>query len=345
MKITSVEVTPFADGGSASALLVLRTDSALSGIGEIFGLGRPEPFEPMTATLSAMLVGRDPFDLQALTCEAGARPGATIFESAIAAAAGTAMADIAGQDLGVPVHQLFGGRVRDRVRACAVDWANGASGASELADAAVRTVSLGFTTLRVEPFAMLGDPGSTRPAEAVALVRSLRDALPSEIDLVVDAGEARPPDDAAEFAEALGPVEPLWLEQWIPASGLATLRDLAERVTIPLAGGRGTPPDILQALVTGVLIDHVVVEVGRVGGLLEARRIAALAEIYHIGVIPTGTAPVSLATALHLAASIPNLTMIELRPGLAIVENGTVAVDLAPGLGIDAGLATTTEVA
>jgi galactonate dehydratase len=345
MKITSVEVTPFADSGRASPLLVLRTDSPLSGIGEIFVRGRAEPLEPMTATLSAMLVGRDPFDLQAFTSEVGTRPGATIFESAIAAAAGTAMADIAGQDLGVPVHQLLGGRVRDRVRACAVDWAGGASGASEVAAAAVRTVSLGFTALRVEPFAILGDPGSTRPADAVALVRALRDALPGEIDLVVDAGGAPRTDDVVAFAQALGPLEPLWLERSIPASGLATLQRLADRITLPLAGGRGAHPDTLRALVTGVLVDHVVLEIGRVGGLLEARRIAALAEIYHIGIIPTGTGPVSLATALHLAASIPNLTMIELRPGLAIVENGTVAVDLTPGLGIDAELATTTEVA
>jgi galactonate dehydratase len=347
MKITSVRVSESsADrGATAAPLLVLGTDTSLSGIGEIFVRDRAQAFEPMSTMLSAMLVGRDPFDVLAMTADVSGRSGATALESAIAAAAGTAMADIAGQDLGVPVHQLLGGRVRDRVRACAIGWAAGASGTSELAAAAVQTVGLGFTALRVDPFIGSRGSGATQLTEATTLVRSLRDALPDEIDIVVNAGGALRNDDAVAFAEALAPLEPLWLEAPVAASRLTSFGDVSDRVTLPLAGGRGTERDILRTLVTRGYIDHVVLEIERIGGLLEARRIAALAEIYHIGIIPTCTAPVSLATALHLAAAVPNLTMIELLPGLASVENGTLAVDLNPGLGIDPGLATTMEVA
>lgn len=347
MKIISVRITESsADRGTTAArLLVLRTDTSLSGIGEIFVHDRAQAFEPTGSMLSAMLVGRDPFDVLAMTADVNGRSGATALESAIAAAAGTAMADLVGQDLGVPVHQLLGGRVRDRVRACAIGWAEGATSTSELTAAAVQTVGLGFTALRVDPFAESPGPGATQLDQATTLVRALRDALPDQIDLVINAGGTLRNDDAVAFAEALAPLEPLWLEAPVTASRLTSFRDVADRVTVPLAGGRGTEPDILRTLVTGGYIDHVILEIERVGGLLEARRIAALAEIYHIGIVPTCTAPVSLATALHLAAAVPNLTMIELLPRLASVENGTLAIDLNPGLGIDPGLATTMEVA
>ena len=295
--------------------------------------------------MSALLVGRDPFDLQALDVDANARPDATAAELAIVAAAGTAMADICGKQLGVPVHQLMGGRVRDRVRACAIDWADHGLDVGGLVAEARRIVALGFTCLRVEPFAVGITVPPVHVGDAVKLVRTLRGALPDAIDLVVATGGALAIDDLHALAALLGPLEPLWMEQPFRGPPSESIEQATKRLAVPLTAGSGTGPATMKQLVMGGLVDHVVLDVGLVGGLLEARRIAALAEIDHIGVIPTGTAPVSLATALHLAASIPNLTMVEMRPGLAAVEDGTVAIDLSPGLGIDEGRAMAMEVA
>jgi galactonate dehydratase len=345
VKITAAEVTPFADHDGATSLLVLRTDSALTGLGEIFVGDRATPLEPLTGAFTALLVGRDPFDTEALDTDLRDGFGAASIEFALAAAAGTAMADICGQHLDVPVHQLLGGRVRDRVRACATGWADGASGIEEVVAAAARTVEQGFTALRVVPLGGSARRTSTRLADASATVRTLRERLPDEIDLVVDAGGALTAEEGLALAGLLAPLEPLWLESPVPATRLSDVRRVAEGVTLPLAGGRGTSPDVIRSLLTGGLIDHVIIEVGRVGGLLEARRIAALAEIYHVGIVPVGVGRISVAAAMHLAASTPNVSMIEVRPGTATVENGMVAVDLGPGLGVDAGRATRMEVA
>jgi galactonate dehydratase len=284
-----------------------------------------------------MLVGRDPFDLQALRTDAALWPNPTFEDAAILAAAGTAMADLAGRELGIPVHQLIGGRVRDHVRACAINWSEGQSDVAGLVDEARRTVDLGFTALRVEPFVS----ASATLEEVTAQVEALRAALPDTIDLVVAADGVMDGVAARLLAERLSSLEPLWLEQSFGTVPVAS----HHHTSVPLAAGSGTPAAVLQRLVMDGLVDHVVLDPGLAGGLLEARRIAALAEVYHIGMIPTGTGPVSLATALHLAAAIPNVTMIELPPGLVAVEDGTVAIDLRPGLGIDEGRAMTVEVA
>jgi L-alanine-DL-glutamate epimerase-like enolase superfamily enzyme len=79
-------------------------------------------------------------------------------------------------------------------------------------------------------------------------------------------------------------------------------------------------------------VDYLVLEVGRVGGLVEARRIAALAEVYHTAVVPIGSGgSVSLSAALQLAAVVPNLSLVEVRPGLAAVDGGMVSLDGRPG--------------
>lgn len=337
MKITAVEISQASPSGAADPVLVLRTDTDLTGIGAIAMDGRSAASPALSSALSAMLVGRDPFDLQALRSDAALWPNSTFEDAAVLAAAGTAMADIAGRQLGIPVHQLIGGRVRDRARACAINWADRDIDVAQVVAQAHRMVDLGFTALRVEPFGS----ASTTLNEATDLVAELRRALPDTIDLVVAAGGEMDGIAAPAIAARLSALEPLWLEQ-----SFATVPAASHHHTsLPLAAGSGTPAGVLQRLVMDGLVDHVVLDAGFAGGLLGARRIAALAEVYHIGMVPTGTGPVSVATALHLAAAIPNLTMIELPPGLVPVEDGTVAIDLRPGLGIDDGRAMTVEVA
>ncbi len=321
MKISGVELTTFVEHDVPATALVLRSDTGLSGVGEIAaenggGTERSSPF------LTDWLIGRDPFDVEALLADATA-----IEDIRLVSAATAAMLDLSAQGLKTSIHQLLGGRVRDRVRACAVDWTDGAAGPQGLAEAARRTVALGFTMLRVEPFAGSAIEPAAYVARATDIVRAVREAVPDEIDLVV-VGDRLNVFTALQFGEALRSLEPLWIEDPVPVSPLDPFQYVSARANLPVAAGRRAHPDVLRGLVTSNLVDHLVIDVGRVGGLIAARRISALAEVHHIGIIPTSSgSSISLSIALQLAAVTTNLSVVEVRPGLAPLDRGMLSVD------------------
>lgn len=297
MKISRVELT--------SELLVLTSDSGFSGTGEIPG-GR----ERSSLVVADLLVGRDPFDVEALLRDSGV--DGAIDDVSLVAAATSAMLDVASQSLGTSISQLLAGMMNDTARACAVDWEQGATDTAQLADAARATVAEGYTMLRVE--SALGKIGPD-------VVRSVRAAVGDEIDLVVLGPPSSSVADAAAFASAIASSQPLWIEDVVPSWPREPLERIAGRINTPLAAGRGVRPELLRDLARTTLIDHLIVEVDRVGGLLEARRLAALAEIQHTGVVVTS---VSLRDALQLAAVLPNLTAVEVPRGHAAIEHGMV---------------------
>lgn len=328
MKISGVELMTIEEHGQTAELLVLRSDSDLRAVGEIAAASGPTPVERSVVSLADLLVGRDPFGVEALLAEATSGVDGTIADPTLVAAATSAMLNLAGRSLDVPVHQLLGGRVRDDIRACAVGWGDSVAGTAELVAAAMRTVEAGFTALRVEPFGAAATPSATDMTTALELVRAVRDELPDEVDLAVATDRRLSPAGAMEFGAALQSLEPIWLEEPVVSWPVDGLQRVSDRASVPLAAGRGACPDVLRELVARELVDHLVIEVGRVGGLVEARRIAALAEVFHIGVVPIGSGgAVSLHAALQLAAVLPNLSMVEVRPGLVPVERGMVSLD------------------
>jgi galactonate dehydratase len=131
--------------------------------------------------------------------------------------------------------------------------------------------------------------------------------------------------DAAAFASAISPSQPLWIEDLVSPWPRDPLERLAGRLNQPLAAGRGVRPELLPDLARTMLIDHLILEVNRVGGPLESRRLAALAEMQHTGVVTSGAGgAVSLRDALQLAAVLPNLTAVEVPRGLAKIEDGMI---------------------
>jgi galactonate dehydratase len=326
MKISAVKLIRSTEQGRPGHLLVLRSDSGLSATGEIASLVDGDFTDRSAGRLRDMLVGRDPFDVEALLTEARNVTDGTVADMALVSAAAATMLDLAGHSLGVRMNQLLGGRMRDRVRACAIGWASGASGKRQLSATARRTVAAGYTMLRVEAFASSTTTPVPDVLAATEVVKAVRAAVPDEVDLVVAADPRLSVPAAIEFADAIRFVEPVWLEDPVGTSPVEPLRRVSEAVNVPLAGGRGARPDVLSNLATGNVVDHIIVEVGRVGGPSAARRLAALAEVHHIGVVPTGSGgSVSLASALQVAAVLPNVSTVEVPLGLAAVKDGMVA--------------------
>lgn len=322
MKISAVELVNGLERERPAQLLVLTTDSGASGKGEIPVDG--DMRERSSVVLADLLVGRDPFDVEALLCDSKRRSDGAIDDVALVSAATSAMLDVASRSLGTSMAQLLAGAIHERARACAVDWALGASDTAGLVDAAKGTVAEGYTLLRLDPF---GAHDEIKVDAAGELVGSVRNAVGDEIDLVVVGHLSLTVADAVAFASAIGPFQPLWIEDLVAPWPQAALERVAARLNQPLAAGRKVDPHLLRDLARTTLIDHLVIDVNRAGGLLEARRFAALAEIQHVGVIASGAGgPLSLRDALQLAAVLPNLTAVEVPRGLAEIEDGLVAV-------------------
>jgi len=322
MKISSVELTNGVERETPTQLLVLTTDSGASGKAEIPADG--DMRERSSVVVADFLVGRNPFDVEALLSDSKCRSDGAIDDVGLVSAATSAMLDLASQGLGTSMAQLLAGSMHERVRACAIDWAQGASDTTGLVDAAKSTVAEGYTLLRLDPFAAQEE---IRIDAAAALVGSVRNAVENEVDIVVVGHTSLTVSDAVTFASAIAPFQPLWIEDLVAPWPNAPLERLVERLNQPLAAGRRVSPSLLRELARTTLIDHLIIDVSRAGGLLEARRFAALAEMQHVGVIASGSGgALSLRDALQLASVLPNLTAVEVPRGLAKIENGLVAV-------------------
>jgi len=333
VRITQVDRPVLERDGSAVRLLVLRTDTAQVGVGELGGGSLGLEARNSENVLVELLRGRDPYNTEALLSDLRDRPPANSLDGFIAAAQ-TAMSDLVGQALGVPIHQLMGGRVRDQLRACAVGWAGEALDHMALANAARRVAQAGFTALRLDPFGGLPGALPDRRTSVIDAIQTVRDAVPETVDIVVDLAGALSLDDAAGLADIVASAQPLWIEDPFDWDGPLRLASLAERVSIPIAGGRRLVGDALMRLAAEGVVDHIVIDIGRCGGIAEARRVAAIAEMSHVDVIPVARGGVvAMAMAMQLAAAIPNLAMVEILPGSVEVDDGMVAVDLGPGLG------------
>jgi galactonate dehydratase len=320
MRIAEIEVASSADPQQPRRLIV-HGDSGLSGVSEI-GVDGRDGETGIASRLRDLLIGREPFDVEAVWAAGVA--GESGVELTHISAATSAMLDLAAKDLKAPAYQLLGGAVHDAVRACAIGWAEEAIGRDDVVAAAKRAVASGYTLLRIEPFAIPPSRRAEEAAAAIELVQTIREGVPDDVDLVISVDDASS-TRTAEFIAAIAAAEPLWVEVQGLESATGT-RDGTDAVA--RAFGRGMDPDTLRRLVIDNVADHLVLEVDRIGGILEARRIAALAEVFYVGVITAcadGALP--LRDTLCLAATVPNLSVVEVRPGLAAVEDGMLLVD------------------
>jgi galactonate dehydratase len=330
VRISEVNLAPSAEAGRSR--LIVRSDAGLYGASDLAEVDGRDGAEGIASRLRDLLIDREPFDVEALWT-AGIE-GESGVDLALVSAATSAMLDLAAKDLDAPAYQLLGGAVHDAVRACAIGWADEATGRDEVVTAAKRTAASGYSLLLVEPFAI---PRDGRPNDLIAattLVQAIRGAISDDVDFVVRASDARAAH-SAEFIDAVAAAEALWVE--VP--NLESSTNSAGGDAVARSLGRGADPDTLRRIVLDNVVDHLVIEVDRVGGILEARKIAALAEVFYTGVIiacAAGALP--LRDSLCLAATVPNLSVVEVRPGLVDVEGGMVSLDtslasLGSGLG------------
>lgn len=351
MKIESVRTYVVGTPWRNITLVEVIADG-FSGLGEVRMPHHTEALLGCLAeTVPKHVIGTDPFDTEALvdrfTRLDYMRPG----EIVMSALATLEMAcwDIKGKALGLPVHALLGGRVRDRIKAYANGWYQVARTPDEFATAARIVVARGYRALKCDPFGANSAELDRREFDlSVDIVAAVRDAVGPDVDLLIEMHGRFTPRTAIRVAHRLTPFDPGWLEEPTPPHDPRSLARVAAAVDIPIAAGeRIHTRDGFRELFELGAIDVAQPDPTQAGGLWEAKKLAATADLHNVLLAPHNVGgSVSTAAALHLAASTLNFTMqeyfndfadpflAECVTGLPEVVDGYFAVPDAPGLGV-----------
>lgn len=350
MKITGVECH-FVD---RYLLVEVHTDAGIGGLGESGAWGYLEASAAAVEKFGRYLEGKDPLLIEhhwQYMYRFSHFRGSAIMGAI--SALDIALWDIAGKHFGVPVHALLGGRVRDRARVYHHVFGGTRE---ELVAGIVAARDAGFTAVghltpfldepRSRPFSV--DTGVRLIEDAVEAVRLYREAVGSEVDLCIEIHRRLTPAEAVQLGRAIEPYRPFFYEDPVTPDNLDEMAYVASKIAIPVATGeRMTSLWEFQMLLARNAAQYVRPDVCLVGGISGSKKVAALAEAHHVGVVPHNPlSPVSTAACLQLAACIPNFALQEYpgdpaSPMADLVEpviehdgNGYLVIPTAPGIGV-----------
>jgi len=266
--------------------------------------------------------------------------------------------DILGKARDRPVWALLGGKMNDRLRAYTYLYPQPGQALPEFwtspemaAEAAIAMVDLGYTAVKFDPagpYTMRGGhmPAMSDISMSVAFCKAIREAVGDRADLLFGTHGQFSVAGAIRLGQAIEPYSPLWFEEPIPPDAPLDMARVAQSVRIPVATGERlcTKSEFATLLRAGA-VEILQPALGRLGGILEAKKLAAIAEVFTAQMAPHLYAgPVEWAANVHLGVSIPNLLMVEsidtpfhnaLIKNTVKVEGGFVPAPQAPGLGID----------
>ncbi|MGI0086153.1 MAG: mandelate racemase/muconate lactonizing enzyme family protein, partial [Nitrososphaerales archaeon] len=219
MKITDVRTYSAHANWRSYIFVELLTDEGLTGIGEATLANNRHAVLGAIEDLRRYFIGQDPFDTEKIWRGMHRGPfwrGGAIFTTAISAV-DQALWDIIGKSLKTPVYRLVGGRYHDSIRLYANGWFSGLGAPKQFARAALRTVRLGFNALKFDPFGtsdMTIDQRTER--NAINIVQTVREAVGSKIDLLIEAHGRFTPRVAIRIGKKLERFDPFWFEEPVP---------------------------------------------------------------------------------------------------------------------------------
>ena len=349
MKITAVTPVPVSSdtpSGVRNYMFVkVETDEGITGWGE--ATSGPMAVATMVEEFGEQLIGKDPGRIeqhwQTLYHHFHVR-GGVVQMSAISGIE-IALWDIKGKALGAPVYELLGGPMRDRIW-CYGRW-DGAT--PELAvERALSFTEQGLTALKGDPF---DHRGLFIPIEAERLairkLEAVRGAVGDDVELLVEVHGRLAPSDAIRIGNAMEPYRPFVYEEPVPPQNIDALQRVAEAVSIPIATGerlytKWDYADLLSRQIVAMIQPDIV----QGGGILELKKIAAMAEAHYVGFQPHNPyGPLCTIASLHLDACVPNFMIQEggIHPwfqdvcfdGFPRQKDGFLPLPQGPGLGIE----------
>ncbi|MDX1605822.1 MAG: mandelate racemase/muconate lactonizing enzyme family protein [Candidatus Competibacterales bacterium] len=351
-------------GGRYFILVRLTTDCGITGIGEVYvaTFGPHAVARLIEDVCARFVVGADPFHIERLWRRVygsgyNLRPDVTLV--GVLSGIECACWDIVGKACGKPVYELLGGRVHERLRTYTYLYPEPGDRTDVYADpdlAAERAaayVAQGFTAVKFDPAGpyTVFDGHQPRLADierSVAFVKRLREAVGSSADLLFGTHGQFTAAGAIRLARRLEVYDPLWFEEPVPPENPTEMARVARQTSIPIATGeRLTTKWEFARLLSEQAAAILQPALGRVGGLLEAKKIAGLAECHYAQIAPhLYCGPVEGAANIQLATCSPNFLILEsirrwdgfhaeLLKTPIRWESGYVVPPTAPGLGIE----------
>ena len=369
MKITHLKTYKAFVSWRNWVLVRLYTDEGITGIGEATLHGNALAVEAAIHEMASYLIGQDPFGIER-HWEAiyhGRRwRGGPVLNSALSGIE-SALWDIIGKALGVPVYKLLGGPYRNRIKAYANGWFRGiddegaATGpakldsgepdpawtAERLAQRAQQVVEQGYDALKLTPFGPKTDERKMID-RAVQIISKIRDTVGEEVEILIECSERFTPRGAIMAADALAPLRPYFLEEPVRYENAEAMARVAACSTIPIATGERLYNRYdFRELLELQAVDIIQPDLTHVGGILECKKLAAMAEVWYASVAPHNSGgPISHAMAIQMAACTPNFLILESFMDEVEVRQQTTTVPLEvidgyidipqnPGLGTD----------
>ena len=369
MKLTDIQTfvvgnPPPHFGGRYFVFVKLTTDGNVSGIGEAYCV----PFDPhLVAKLiedmfERYVHGTDPHDIETMwrrIYSAGFTQHPDLTVMGVLSALEMACWDIIGKEAGQPVYKLLGGKVHERLRSYTYIYPRPHDSTDVYVDPdlaaerAAEYLAQGFTALKFDPAGPYSAfDGRQLSLEALELsarfARQLREAVGTKADLLFGTHGQMTAAGAIRLARRLEPYDPLWLEEPVPPDAPEEMAKVARATSIPIATGErlATKYDFARLLSAGAAA-ILQLNLGRVGGLLEAKKIAGMAEVHHAQIAPhLYCGPVVGAANIQLATCTPNFLILEgietwggfhaeiLHAPIAW-QDGFVIPPTAPGLGVE----------
>jgi galactonate dehydratase len=316
-------------GGRYFVFVKLTTDGNVSGVGEAYCV----PFHPdivarmLEDTFGRYLAGEDPHNIETIwrrVYSAGYTQHPDLTLMAVLSALEMACWDIIGKEAGQPVYNLLGGRVHERLRTYTYIYARAGDKTDVYQDPqlsaqrAAEYLAQGFTALKFDP----AGPYTVFDGHQLSIsqmqlcerfMKLLREAVGSRADLLFGTHGQMTAAAAIRLARRLEPYEPLWFEEPVPADAPEQMALVARATSVPIAAGeRLTTKYDFARLLRANAAAILQMNLGRVGGILEAKKIAALAEVQHVQLAPhLYCGPVVGAANIQLSTCSPNFLILE----------------------------------
>ena len=351
-------------GGKYWIFLKLTTDTGIIGFGEAYAI----PFHPNVAVkmiediCERYVVNENPFQIEKLwrkIYSSGYTQRPDISISGVLSAIEIALWDIVGKEVNQPIYNLLGGKINDRLRTYTYlypkpeDKSDVYQDTVLAAQRALEYQALGFDAVKFDPIGRytINDPRDLTLEEldhAENFVRAIRTAVGKNCDILFGSHGQMTPASAIRLAKRIEKFDPMWLEEPTPPANITAMASIAKKINIPVATGeRLTTKYEFIALLKEEAASIIQMNLGRVGGILEAKKIAAIAEASYAQVAPhMYCGPIIAAANVQVAASISNFLIIEgietwsgFDASLIIDplkwEDGYIVPSDKPGLGIE----------